>query len=129
MSKTYQHIEVSDADLATITANYPASTKKINELVNYWAKAHARGVRRTQHNFGSCPEGVWIGRWHRRLDNLDIEVITALLRHMHCNTRKMFSQYQLNFIHGLEDIAHNEKKRNVKQGWLLAMLILEKVVE
>lgn len=129
MSKTYQHIEVSDADLETITANYPASTKKINELVDYWAKAYARGVRRTQHNFGSSTEGVWIGRWHRRLDNLDIEVITALLRHMHCNTRKMFSQYQLNFIQGVEDIARNEKKRNVKQGWLLAMLVLEKVVE
>lgn len=129
MTNPYQHLDISDAEMETITSNYPGSSSKLVELIKYWQKAYARGVRRDAPLFGQSPEGLWVGDWHRKLNNIDIQVMTTVLRYRYSNSKLLISQYDLNLIQGLEDLANKDKKCNIKQTWRLAMLLLEFIVE
>lgn len=128
MAKPFQHIDVSFEDIEALSKNNPASSKKLNDFIKYWKAAQARGVKKTVLDFGKTPEGIWTGKWHRQLDNTDIEFMTAVLRYHHCNSKTLYSQYELDFIQGIEDIARSCRKRNNKQGWQLGMILEEKIV-
>lgn len=128
MAKKFQHIEVSDSDLnALINAN-PTSRDKLIDFISYWTTCHSQRVNKNDMDFGKSPAGIWTGKWHRKLTNDDIQFMTAVLRHNHANTTRIYSEYELNFIQGIEDIAREGKKRNNKQGWQLAMILEEKIV-
>lgn len=129
MINPYQHQDISAAEMETITSNYPASSTKLVELIKYWKKAYARGARRNTPNFGYSPEGMWFGDWHRKLNNIDIQVMTMVLRYRYSNSNLLIAQYDLDLIQGIEDLAKANKKRTVKQAWRLTMLLAEFIVE
>lgn len=128
MAKKFQHIEVSDLELNTLINANPTSRAKLIDFIQYWSACHSRGVNKNVIDFGKTAEGMWTGQWHRKLTNDDIQFMTAVLRHNYTNTTKIYSEYELNFIQGIEDIAREGKKRNNKQGWQLAMILEEKIV-
>jgi hypothetical protein len=128
VAKKFQHIEVSDSDLDTLITANPTSRDKLIDFIKYWTVCHSRKVNKTAPDFGKSPEGIWTGKWHRKLTNDDIQIMTAVLRHNYTNTTRIYSEYELNFIQGIEDIARAGNKRNNKQGWQLAMILEEKIV-
>lgn len=130
MSNPYKPIPVTDHELEYLIKHNPDSYKKLLNFIDYWTKARQRGIvnKNKIPDFGKTPEGIWTGIWHRKLKNTDIEFMTAVLRYKHMNTETEFSQYELDFIQGIEDLARSGKKRNNKQGWQLGMILEEKIV-
>lgn len=123
----FKHIDISEQRLAQITEQYSTSRRRLLELLRYWSPRGGSSFNRNVPDFGTSEEGLFTGKWHRKLTEDDILFVCYVLRYQQL-TGSAFTTYELEFIQGMENMVGLGKKRNNKQGWQLAMLLIEKVL-
>lgn len=123
----FKHLDISEQRMATVTAQYKTSSQHLLELLRYWAPRGGSSFNRNVPDFGTSAEGIFTGKWHRKLSEDHILFVCFVLRYQHL-TGTEFTPYELDFIQGMENMVGLGKKRNNKQGWQLAMLLIEKVL-
>jgi len=123
----FKQFDISDAKMQGVATQYASSRTKLMELLRYWDPRGGSSFNRNVPDFGKSEEGVFSGKWHRKLKEDDILFMCYVLRYQHLQGTE-FTDYELDFIQGMEDMIKAGKKRNNKQGWQLAMLLIEKVL-
>lgn len=123
----FKPFTITAEKMQSVSDQYKNSRRKLLELLRYWEPRGGSNYNRNVPDFGKSDEGTFTGKWHRKLNDDDILFMTYVLRYQH-QTGTEFSEYELDFIQGMEDMVRAGKKRNNKQGWQLAMLLIEKVL-
>ena len=123
----FKSFDITEEKMLSVTTQYRGSRSKLMELLRYWDPRGGSSFNRNVPDFGKSEEGIFTGKWHRKLSEDDILFMTYVLRYQHLQGTD-FTAYELEFMQGMEDMIKAGKKRNNKQGWQLAMLLIEKVL-
>lgn len=124
VSLKYIHQEITEQDVLD-AARYVDATPLI-DLLKYWRQCRVAGIEKTNIHLHHPRQYNHIGNSMAKIcRNRDLtRLATMMLRHAICEGADV-SNYERDFLQGVEHMLDHKKAFTRKQSWQLAMLLTD----
>ena len=124
--RNYVHREVTTEDLHNHIISQDLDIGPLLKVLKYYKNLKDLGINKTDESFWDSSEYHRLGNQMASIckDKKLVKFAGEVLRHTYCNGANM-SQYDLDFIQGIENMAAKGEKFTRKQSWQLGMILTD----